>query len=120
MMENRCSPLCAPTVLGDGIVGSIEGSAIDVGSQGGVRPPIDVRVEFSGGDGGASLEGVAARFASLSQGRITGAITFTDSQNARGSCTAVQWMMQPVSGLVLPPTFALFAPPWWGFRQGGG
>jgi hypothetical protein len=96
------------SVLGEGVLGSVRGSAIDVGQ--GLRPPLDVRVELSGSDGSASLDGVVSRSTFLSQGRITGAIAFTDSQNARGSCTAVQWMMQPTWG-VLPTTFALFARP---------
>ena len=94
-------------------MGSIRGSAHDLGLDVGLEsplPPSGVRVEFSGSGGSASLDGVVSRGAYLSQGRIAGAIAFTDSQNGRASCAAIQWLMQPASG-VLPTSFALFALP---------
>jgi len=84
------------SVLGDPITGTAAGSAIDTGVA--LRPPNGVTATFIG----ASLEGTVQRTAFLTTGRISGAIRFSDggtSVLSTGTCAAVQWMMQPASGL---------------------
>lgn len=78
------------SVTGSGVevIGTVTGSAADKGQQ--LRPPMDVRVTF---DGSAAID--ASGHAGLLTGRISGTITFTDSKNSTGTCTAVQFLMDP-------------------------
>lgn len=72
------------------VMGTITGSAADKGQQ--LRPPLDVRVTFHGN---ATID--ASGHAGLLTGRISGTITFTDSKNSTGSCSAVQFLMAPTA-----------------------
>jgi hypothetical protein len=85
------------------VSGTVRGAASDRGEF--LRPPLDVQVSLTGSSGLAVVEGWSHRVAFFAYGRITGSIAFTDSQNAVGSCTAVQWILQPVMGVpqLIPP-----------------
>jgi hypothetical protein len=53
----------------------------------------------------ATLEGFSHRVLRFITGRIAVAITFADSQGATGHCPAVQWLLEPASGVIPPGTF---------------
>lgn len=84
------------SVVGDLVSGTIQGSGIDMGEES--RPPKGVTATFTGAGGAAILDGTVQRTAFLTTGRITGGIDFTDGTST-GVCSAVQWLMSPVSGI---------------------
>jgi hypothetical protein len=95
-------------IAGDGVSGSVRGRGIDQGSP--LRGRRDVNVTLSGANGVSTLSGTASRGAYLVDGRTAGVITFSDSMGLEAHCTAVQWMMQPTSGVLDGPLSLLVRP----------
>jgi hypothetical protein len=96
-LELRIDDTGNSSVLGDLITGTVQGSAVDTGAA--VRAPNGVTATFGSP---SSVEGTVQRTAFLTTGRIAGTIRFSDggsSPLSTGTCTAIQWMMQPASGL---------------------
>lgn len=90
---------------GEGVEGTVRGVAVDLGQQ--FREPVDVTIRVGGPTGAAALDGYVERALLLASGRISGSISFSDSQNATATCTAVQWLMQPASGIFAPAAIAV-------------
>jgi hypothetical protein len=82
--------------VGRRLSGTIVGTGIDAG----VTPSgivHDVRVAFSGENGGAAtVEGeLEAAASSRVNGRILGRLRFIDRQGNTGTCSAIMWSLQP-------------------------
>jgi len=56
---------------------------------------VHVLIESANGSAAAALEGGTQGTLGLVIGRITGKITFSDTEGQTASCTSVFWMMQP-------------------------
>jgi hypothetical protein len=96
-LELRIDDTGNSSAVGDLITGSIQGSAIDTGAT--LRPANGVTATFVAP---SIVDGTVQRTAFFTMGRITGTIRFSDggsSPLSTGTCTAIQWMMQPASGL---------------------
>jgi hypothetical protein len=96
-LEVRINDTGNSSPIGDLINGTAQGSAIDAGA--GLRPPNGVTATFSAS---SIVEGTVQRTAFFTMGRISGTISFSDggsSPLSTGTCAAIQWMMQPTSGL---------------------
>ena len=78
--------------------------AIDLGQQ--TREPVDVTMRIGGQSGAAVVDGYVERTLFFAAGRIDGSISFSDSHNVSATCTAVQWIMQPVAGIFGPAAVA--------------
>jgi hypothetical protein len=74
--------------------GTVQGTAVDAGEE--LRPPNGVTISVVAA---ATVEGTVQRAAFLTTGRIVGAIEFSDRTGATGTCSAIQWLMEPTSGI---------------------
>jgi hypothetical protein len=99
-LELRLHASGVSTLQGEVVEGTVRGFATDLGQQS--REPVDVTMRIGGQTGAAVLDGYVERSLFLASGRISGSISFSDSQNAAATCTAVQWLMQPVAGIFGP------------------
>lgn len=80
--------------LGYTLKGTMTGFAIDLGLDGTMK---DVRVTLASasGSGAAAFDGrTASPVSTFVVGRVTGSVTYSDSQG-QSSCSAIQWSMQP-------------------------
>lgn len=92
-IEVRLRP-SASSANGYTVVGTMAGTARDVGLMGVVRD-VSVTLRSTGG-GAASFDGeTTARLSAMVVGRVSGALRFSDSLGASSSCPAIQWSMQP-------------------------
>jgi hypothetical protein len=82
------------TLTGTGVGGTLRGVFHDIGFGGIVR---DVSAEVSQG----LLEGEVHRGAPLASGRLVGRIVFSDSEGNASECEAVEWILQPTSGILI-------------------
>jgi hypothetical protein len=77
----------------------LQGSGRGLAVEANVFAPVrDVRVSLAGATDRDSAEMEGATRSSTSafvSGRIAGTIRFSDSQGATGTCSAIQWTMQP-------------------------
>jgi hypothetical protein len=88
------------SVEGTVVTGSANGAAPDHGSFS--RPPLDVIITLGANGGAEHLEGTASRSVPIINGTIAGTTAFSNSRDERSTCTVVQWMMQPASGISFP------------------
>jgi hypothetical protein len=87
--------LAGASTAGYAVVGSIAGTARDVGLMGVIRD-VNVTVASATGVGGASLEGeTTSRVSRFMVGRVTGALRFSDSHSSSSTCPAIRWSLQP-------------------------
>jgi hypothetical protein len=98
------------SLQGSEVTGTVRGSAIDLGR--GQLAPVDVRINVAGNGGSAALTGYVERTAFFATGRLSGSITFADSQNATASCTAIRWTMQPTTGVFAALSSSLVSQAW--------
>ena len=82
-------------VNGEGMVGTVAGTAIDTGWP--LQAQQDVRISIAGAGGSTSgvFEGAANPVVFLAMGRITGAIQIGDHLGNTANCTATSWTLQP-------------------------
>jgi hypothetical protein len=96
-LELRLRASGVSTLQGEAVEGTVRGFATDLGQE--ARAPVDVTMKIGDQSGAAVVDGYVERTLFLASGRIDGSISFSDSQNATATCTAVQWLMQPAAGI---------------------